>query len=182
MTRKAAEHAALFSGWRGRFAHIVARLLPTGINWYRGNPIVSFTFDDFPLSAAQTRGPAPEASWLCGTFYAATGLMGVSHELWPMATRDVLRSLEAEGHELACTPTAISVPGSMMLLLSRQTLPRTRWLSGPNSEAIGLRPSPTLMASGISATSGGLPSSTRFEVGPSWYQCWLHRYPVPQGL
>ncbi len=98
--RKAEEHSTLFGGWRGHFAHIVARLLPAGINWYRGNPIVSFTFDDFPLSAAQIAGPLLKSHGVCGTFYAATGLMGASHELWPMATRDVLRSLEAEGHEI----------------------------------------------------------------------------------
>ncbi len=44
--------ASYFDSWINRLSHIVGRLVPLDYIWYRGNTIVSFTFDDFPLSAA----------------------------------------------------------------------------------------------------------------------------------
>lgn len=100
MGRNASEHSALFGGWISRLAHIWARLVPLDLSWYRGQPLVSFTFDDFPLSAAENAAAILNAHGVRGTFYAATGLIGESHPLWPMATRASLPLLEADGHEI----------------------------------------------------------------------------------
>lgn len=87
-------------GWRNRLSHMAARLLPLDMAWYRGRPIISFTFDDFPLSAAETAAQLLERHDARGTFYAATGLMGEHHDLWPMASADALRPLAEVGHEI----------------------------------------------------------------------------------
>lgn len=100
MGRDASAHAELFNGWQSRLAHIAARLLPSSMSWYRGRPIVSFTFDDFPLSAAQSASSILERYAVRGTFYAATGLLGKEHDIWEMATLSELKSLEAAGHEI----------------------------------------------------------------------------------
>jgi len=74
--------------------------MPLDTAWYRGRPIVSFTFDDFPLSAAEAAAALLERHKVRGTFYAATGLLGEHHDLWPMASTEALVSLEAGGHEI----------------------------------------------------------------------------------
>lgn len=100
MGRGASDNAKLFNGWQSRLAHIAARLLPSDISWYRGRPIVSFTFDDFPLSAAQAASSILARHAVRATFYAATGLLGEEHEFWQMAAVKDLRSLEEAGHEI----------------------------------------------------------------------------------
>ena len=89
-----------FPGWKERIAHIAARIVPFSGTWYRGTPIVSFTFDDFPLSAAVTGAPLLEKHKVRGTFYAATGLMGLPHDLWEMTPLSALQTLEAAGHDI----------------------------------------------------------------------------------
>lgn len=100
MARDASETSGLFNGWKSRLCHIAARLLPLDLSWYRGRPLVSFTFDDFPLSAAETAASILARQGVRRTFYAATGLMGEHHNLWTMAPLSSLQELEAQGHEI----------------------------------------------------------------------------------
>lgn len=65
-----------------------------------GGPYISFTFDDFPLSAYHAGAPALERRGLRGTFYAATGLFGRDTGLWTVAGSDEVRDLVARGHEI----------------------------------------------------------------------------------
>lgn len=65
-------------------------------------PIVSFTFDDFPRSAYTVGGAILKSLDVRGTYYVAMGLMNCSNELGEQF-RDVdLHSAAADGHELGC--------------------------------------------------------------------------------
>ena len=63
-------------------------------------PLVSFTFDDFPLSAAENAAPALEAAGMRGTFYYAGGLAGRLENGQEIAGREVATDLAARGHEI----------------------------------------------------------------------------------
>ncbi len=63
-------------------------------------PIVSFTFDDFPRTAASTAGRMLEDFGARGTYYVAFGLMNVSNGLGDMFHDGDLHDLLQRGHEL----------------------------------------------------------------------------------
>ena len=65
-------------------------------------PLISFTFDDFPRSALHTGGAILERFGLRGTFYASFGLMGQTAPTGPIFVRDDINALMARGHELGC--------------------------------------------------------------------------------
>ena len=65
-------------------------------------PMVSFTFDDVPKSAA-TRGAAIlEAYGAAGTYYVIGGQVGTSSPLWDMVDDEDVVALHRHGHEIAC--------------------------------------------------------------------------------
>lgn len=64
-------------------------------------PIVSFSFDDFPRSAAANGAAVLEYFGVRGTYYAAMGLMNTSTELGEQFRCEDLASLLGKGHELA---------------------------------------------------------------------------------
>lgn len=65
-------------------------------------PMVSFTFDDIPQSAA-TRGAAMiEAHDATATFYVAGGLIGAPSPNWRMIAGQDIAALHARGHEIGC--------------------------------------------------------------------------------
>src|SRR5690554_3397168 len=63
-------------------------------------PVVSFTFDDFPVSAARHAVPQLEALGTHGTFYFADGLAGGSENGQPVASMEVVAELARRGHEI----------------------------------------------------------------------------------
>lgn len=66
------------------------------------NPIVTFTFDDFPRSALQGGGALLQEKGLKGTYYASLGLMGQKTELGELFDTRDLQDLVHAGHELGC--------------------------------------------------------------------------------
>jgi peptidoglycan/xylan/chitin deacetylase (PgdA/CDA1 family) len=66
-----------------------------------GDPIVSFTFDDFPRTALTVGGRMLTSYGARGTYYAAVGLMNQSNDLGEQFRREDLNTLLGEGHELA---------------------------------------------------------------------------------
>jgi peptidoglycan/xylan/chitin deacetylase (PgdA/CDA1 family) len=64
-------------------------------------PIVSFTFDDFPHTAYSTGASILEQFGARGTFYAACGLMNTCNELGEQFRAKDIDSLLEKGHELA---------------------------------------------------------------------------------
>lgn len=66
------------------------------------SPIISFTFDDFPRSAAREAGPILTGHGLRGTYYVSLGLMDREIPAGRAFSRDDLEYVAAEGHELGC--------------------------------------------------------------------------------
>ena len=65
-------------------------------------PMVSFSFDDVPLTAASTGAELLEARGARGTFYVCGGLVGRPGPMGDLATAAHLRALAERGHEIAC--------------------------------------------------------------------------------
>ncbi len=63
-------------------------------------PVVSFTFDDFPVSAARHAAPQLEAMGARGSFYFADGLAGGRENGQPIASLELAGELAARGHEI----------------------------------------------------------------------------------
>ena len=68
-------------------------------------PIVSFTFDGFPKSAALNAAPALERRGAAGTFYASRGVCGATVDGIAYYDVDDLRRLVDNGHEIGCHPS-----------------------------------------------------------------------------
>lgn len=65
-------------------------------------PVVSFSFDDFPASAAGVAGARLHALGLRGTFYTSFGLEGTTAPTGQIFSRAELHEVVAQGHELGC--------------------------------------------------------------------------------
>ncbi len=63
-------------------------------------PVVSFSFDDFPASAAENAAPRLEAAGMRGTFYLSTGLLGADLDGKTVADAKAVARLHAQGHEI----------------------------------------------------------------------------------
>lgn len=91
------------SGFAGKLRRLAARRLaraPLKIELDRA--LVSFTFDDFPASAATTGADMLESFGWRGTYFASAGFAGGETHLGKMfETRDLLR-LHHGGHEIGC--------------------------------------------------------------------------------
>jgi peptidoglycan/xylan/chitin deacetylase (PgdA/CDA1 family) len=65
-------------------------------------PLISFTFDDFPRSALLTGGAILNRFGLAGTYYASLGLAGSQAPTGQLFLPDDLVTLLDRGHELGC--------------------------------------------------------------------------------
>jgi peptidoglycan/xylan/chitin deacetylase (PgdA/CDA1 family) len=65
-------------------------------------PIVSFTFDDFPRTALHTGGAILKRHDAAGTYFACAGLMGKVDATGEMFVEEDLCALAEQGHELGC--------------------------------------------------------------------------------
>lgn len=64
--------------------------------------IISFTFDDFPKSAATIAAKQLEARGWTGTYYTCAGLAGTKNHHGQMFDADDVLRLDQAGHEIAC--------------------------------------------------------------------------------
>jgi peptidoglycan/xylan/chitin deacetylase (PgdA/CDA1 family) len=84
-----------------RAMHILARFAPFRRHTMAlDRPMVSFTFDDVPVSACTRGADALEAAGGRGTYYVATGLMGIQTAHWTLAGPDEIRDLARRGHDI----------------------------------------------------------------------------------
>jgi peptidoglycan/xylan/chitin deacetylase (PgdA/CDA1 family) len=65
-------------------------------------PLISFTFDDFPQSALRAGGAILNRFGLTGTYYVSLGLAGQETPSGRMFMVDDLKALCEQGHELGC--------------------------------------------------------------------------------
>jgi peptidoglycan/xylan/chitin deacetylase (PgdA/CDA1 family) len=63
-------------------------------------PILSLSFDDFPLSAYENGGQILEQHGARGTFYTCTGQLGTRVDMWDVAPPDAVVDLQVRGHEI----------------------------------------------------------------------------------
>jgi peptidoglycan/xylan/chitin deacetylase (PgdA/CDA1 family) len=88
---------------RARLSHRMAmhlRIEPFRLR--NETPMVSFTFDDVPKSAASVGAAILEAHDVRGTFYVIGSQVGTSSPLWDMVDREDVVALHRRGHEIAC--------------------------------------------------------------------------------
>ncbi len=72
------------------------------VNWPTGLRVVSFTFDDFPTSAATIGAEILEDHGGRGTYYAAGSLIGRPSPSGLVADELLIRDISKRGHEIAC--------------------------------------------------------------------------------
>ncbi len=65
-------------------------------------PMVTFTFDDLPKSAATLGADILESYGARGTFYVSGGLVGLDARNWTTGNADDVVSLHRRGHEVGC--------------------------------------------------------------------------------
>jgi len=88
---------------KGRYQRSVgAWLYRRPMQMRNDRPYVSFTFDDFPVSALYTGGEILCSRGARGTYYAAFGLMGSDAPTGRIFSREDVAPLLARRHELAC--------------------------------------------------------------------------------
>jgi peptidoglycan/xylan/chitin deacetylase (PgdA/CDA1 family) len=88
---------------RGKYRRTLAgrlarRLLPLR----NTQPIVSFTFDDAPMSAFIRGREILESYGARGTYFVSLGLLGATTEVGPIASPEELFAAREAGHELGC--------------------------------------------------------------------------------
>jgi peptidoglycan/xylan/chitin deacetylase (PgdA/CDA1 family) len=65
-------------------------------------PMVSFSFDDVPATAATTGAALLEAGRLRGTYFICAGTMGEQGPMGVNAPAEAIQALAESGHEIAC--------------------------------------------------------------------------------
>lgn len=78
------------------------RLVQRPASFTLDRPIVTFTFDDFPVSALDNGGRVLESEGFRGTYYAAFGLAETETSVGRVGTAKHMASCVERGHELAC--------------------------------------------------------------------------------
>jgi peptidoglycan/xylan/chitin deacetylase (PgdA/CDA1 family) len=92
-----------WSALKARLSNRLSRhLFATPLAWPDNQPMVSFTFDDIPDSAASVGAPMLEEYGGRGTFYVAGGLLSQWSGHWNGADADDIIDLHGRGHEIAC--------------------------------------------------------------------------------
>ena len=94
---------AMWSEVKARVSHRLAthlRVEPFRLR--NATPMVSFTFDDIPESAATTGARILEDHGARGTFYVSGGLVGTTSPNWAVVEVQDLVALHRRGHEIGC--------------------------------------------------------------------------------
>ena len=86
---------------RFSLSHSLARRLPfRTVDIQLERPILSISFDDFPLSAYETGAPILEDRGVRGTYYTCSGQLGLATSLWTVAPASAVTELHRRGHEI----------------------------------------------------------------------------------
>lgn len=97
-----------------RIAHKLVRNLPRRVkDVVPERPIVSFTFDDVPVSARENGAAILERHGVLGTFYVAGGIAGAMHDGQLMLDDAGYRDLASRGHEIGHHGFAHRTPSAL---------------------------------------------------------------------
>jgi peptidoglycan/xylan/chitin deacetylase (PgdA/CDA1 family) len=92
-----------WSNFKARLSNRLARhLFAAPLRLKGGRPMVSFTFDDIPMSAATIGAPMLEECGGRGTFYVAGGLVNQRNNQCEGIDPGGIVKLRRAGHEIAC--------------------------------------------------------------------------------
>lgn len=89
----------LVSALQRRLTRLRARKL---VNCAHGRRVVSFSFDDFPRSAAKTGAEIVEKFGWRATYYTSAGFENTSNHMGALFTATDVAKLVAKGHEIGC--------------------------------------------------------------------------------
>src|SRR5437867_3704023 len=81
---------------------VAARLARRPLVMRNSEPLISFTFDDFPRSALRQGGAILRTHGLTGTFFASFGLTGCGAPTGKIFSFDDLSGFVRQKHELGC--------------------------------------------------------------------------------
>ena len=102
----ASESTMMHAGWSALKARVGSRLARhfciAPLRLTDTGPMVSFTFDDVPRSAATAGASVLEEYNGRGTFYVAGALVGQRDKHWDNISSDEIVDLHRRGHEVAC--------------------------------------------------------------------------------
>ena len=88
---------------QGKYQRTVADLFfRRNITMKNSVPYISFTFDDFPISALYTGGAILHSFELRGTYYASFGLMNTEAPTGKIFSLGDINELLSQNHELGC--------------------------------------------------------------------------------
>ncbi|HEY3797781.1 MAG TPA: polysaccharide deacetylase family protein [Caulobacteraceae bacterium] len=90
------------TSWRGKLRRRTVRLAARRPAKAPPGPMLSFAFDDAPVSATTTGARVLEARGLKATYYIAAALAGSDAPTGRMAMAEDIRRLLAAGHEIGC--------------------------------------------------------------------------------
>jgi peptidoglycan/xylan/chitin deacetylase (PgdA/CDA1 family) len=95
---------AIWSEAKVKVSHRLAMHLRVddGFRLRNDRPMVTFTFDDLPKSAATTAAARLEAQGARGTFYVSGGAVGIDTHDWEAGTGGDVIALHMRGHEIGC--------------------------------------------------------------------------------
>lgn len=97
MTRREWDGPAIIAGVSRKIArHVPFKPHRVGLD----RPVVAFTFDDFPASAADSAVPALDDAGMRGTFYLASGLMGRYENGQKIVEVEQVADIARTGHEI----------------------------------------------------------------------------------
>ena len=97
------ENAIVWSEVNGRVSNRLARHFRASPHRLPAHaPMVSFTFDDAPDSAANQGAPLLEEYGARGTFYLSGSLVSQPDDHWVGLSDDAIVALHRGGHEIAC--------------------------------------------------------------------------------
>jgi peptidoglycan/xylan/chitin deacetylase (PgdA/CDA1 family) len=100
--RQRSSFAASAARLARRASHRAARHLPLPPRLMRNRePLITFTFDDVPVSAHAAGAAILEEYGARATFYVATGLLGERSDFWRVIGADEVADLHRRGHEIA---------------------------------------------------------------------------------
>ncbi|VIO77135.1 hypothetical protein CI1B_69580 [Bradyrhizobium ivorense] len=94
---------ALWSEARVKVSHRLAMHVQVErFRLHNATPMVTFSFDDLPKSAATLGADILESYGARGTFYVSGGLVGIDAPDWATGSADDVVSLYRRGHEIGC--------------------------------------------------------------------------------
>jgi peptidoglycan/xylan/chitin deacetylase (PgdA/CDA1 family) len=103
---------AAYAKMSGKLSRFLARNIATKkLAMRNSRPIISFTFDDVPVSACDAGVRILEQYGVRGTFYVAGAGCGAASPVGLLASVEQLRAVWAKGHEIGCqtySHTAVS--------------------------------------------------------------------------